>query len=584
MSDEIKVNSENTPPRKNLATLGQVKDALDKRDEKIESLKKHLDEVKREIGGESIVSVDVEYYANPKHGSNTGFFHTDDFEIQSDATIRFSKNYGQLFVHNTLTDVETTLTDGIVLAKGSYWLQGYTMPVTQMTSESALAEVKNDINIQVVEKVDGEIWDRINEKFDGLKGKTTNFEIDLTFLADSYIPTSDKFFHTEPFTTPNEFTVEYSGTYGQFTIRNVIDGTNLSIVSGTKLNGGTYVIFGYATPIATVTDAILAKIKDDIKVVTTKMSAIFESENTITRQLAQFVPTVNGDSKTVNAQMVDAYSNPFIPVFGHEYLEHWYETIYNADKPATIVLEGDSITEGYNPDYSSVNDAFLNMRGWAIKKIMKIGNFPMSNLTVVNNGHGGRKTGEWVGDATYGASSVISQYTNGYLDVTMQSNPNLLILAYGMNDADKTNSELKGLTTEQRINVFKNHMIEGLERIRGNQPVNGRPSYNKPSSQLSIIICMPTVGGNENTGRGFELWNQYLRDILVELCRKYECAFVDLTYRTYAHNKMQSRIWSTLTTTGSFGGIHPNKYSNAQIMSALQDLIYPICMWNVDVE
>ena len=38
MSDEIKVNSENTPPRKNLATLGQVKDALDKRDEKISSL------------------------------------------------------------------------------------------------------------------------------------------------------------------------------------------------------------------------------------------------------------------------------------------------------------------------------------------------------------------------------------------------------------------------------------------------------------------------------------------------------------------------------------------------------------------
>ena len=41
MNDEIKVNSENTP-RKNLATLGQVKDALDKRDEKIDSLKEDL--------------------------------------------------------------------------------------------------------------------------------------------------------------------------------------------------------------------------------------------------------------------------------------------------------------------------------------------------------------------------------------------------------------------------------------------------------------------------------------------------------------------------------------------------------------
>ena len=42
MSDKIKVNSENTPPRKNLATLGQVKDALGKRDEKIASLKEDI--------------------------------------------------------------------------------------------------------------------------------------------------------------------------------------------------------------------------------------------------------------------------------------------------------------------------------------------------------------------------------------------------------------------------------------------------------------------------------------------------------------------------------------------------------------
>ena len=44
VSDKIKVNSENTPPRKNLATLGQVKDALGKRDEKIDSLKEDISE------------------------------------------------------------------------------------------------------------------------------------------------------------------------------------------------------------------------------------------------------------------------------------------------------------------------------------------------------------------------------------------------------------------------------------------------------------------------------------------------------------------------------------------------------------
>lgn len=46
MSDEINVNSENTP-RKNLATLGQVKDALDKRDKKIDSLKEDIEQMKQ---------------------------------------------------------------------------------------------------------------------------------------------------------------------------------------------------------------------------------------------------------------------------------------------------------------------------------------------------------------------------------------------------------------------------------------------------------------------------------------------------------------------------------------------------------
>lgn len=80
MSDEIKVNSENTPPRKNLATLGQVKDALDKRDKKIDSLKE-------DIGGiyawQEITSIEVvdgkllqlkskeEYIATDAHYSKT---------------------------------------------------------------------------------------------------------------------------------------------------------------------------------------------------------------------------------------------------------------------------------------------------------------------------------------------------------------------------------------------------------------------------------------------------------------------------------------------------------------------------------
>lgn len=61
MSDEIKVNSENTPTRKNLATLGQVKDALGKRDEKIGSLKGDLYELDSRLS-EPITEISNDIY------------------------------------------------------------------------------------------------------------------------------------------------------------------------------------------------------------------------------------------------------------------------------------------------------------------------------------------------------------------------------------------------------------------------------------------------------------------------------------------------------------------------------------------
>lgn len=68
MSDKIKVNSENTPPRKNLATLGQVKDALGKRDKKISSLKEDIGEIPKKQGylssyvTDSTIKIDNEIY------------------------------------------------------------------------------------------------------------------------------------------------------------------------------------------------------------------------------------------------------------------------------------------------------------------------------------------------------------------------------------------------------------------------------------------------------------------------------------------------------------------------------------------
>ena len=209
---------------------------------------------------------------------------------------------------------------------------------------------------------------------------------------------------------------------------------------------------------------------------------------------------------------------------------------------------------------------------------MKAGNYPIENLKLINCGHGGRATSNWVGNPTLANETDLITYPNGYLDSDMKNNPDLYLLAYGMNDAD-----LSTETTEDRVNLYLDNMEEGLKRIRGNYPVNGRPAYNKNVKELSIIICMPTVPYVDSSQpRYYYNFHQYIKYRLMELCRLYQCAFVDLSLRTYGHKDFKE--WATTTDGISYHPLHPNIWSTAQTMSALQDLIYPICTWNIQVE
>lgn len=291
---------------------------------------------------------------------------------------------------------------------------------------------------------------------------------------------------------------------------------------------------------------------------------------------------ITKDKQESELNSINPYKYPLTDKWGWEYLQHWYEKIYELSS-CKIVLEGDSITEGYVNNYPNKIDCFKNMRGYHIKKIMKVGNFPLENLSLINNGHGGRSSNEWVGNATYGNPTYIEQYQNGFLDVAMKENPDLLIICWGTNDADKTNTLLPA-TIEERLVLYEANMREGLQRIRGNTIVNGRPYYNKPLSDLSIIICTPTACDLGNSGRTNDKWYQYIRKINQKLCREFGCAFVDFNMRTYT-NSYLNNTWGQLESDGiTRSGIHPNKYQDAQITSTLQDLIFPISMWNVSIE
>lgn len=366
---------------------------------------------------------------------------------------------------------------------------------------------------------------------------------------------------------------------------NTLKCESVTVTNEKNINAnGIYAIQGYVS-LKPLTQSDIDMILADMQVLNYTSSTNNVPSNLDSFQkMVNYTPSVSNDTVTTTTTAFDYYKYPVTPIWGHEYLEHWYEKIYDGVNNISIALDGDSITAGYAP-LSSVQDTFFGMKDYALKKIMKAGNYDLKKLSILNNGFGGRNTNEWVGNPTYALPYYLQKYPNGFLQTSMEHNPDLLIIGWGMNDADKNHTKFAGLTLEQRLNLFKTNMEEGLQRIRGNTSVNGRPAYNKTVKDLAIIITLPTVGTVYNTGRTYVEWFQNVRPIIQELCRKYECAFADFTARTYAHNDMSIKTWSALNSDGvTYGTIHPNKYSMAQIMSQLQDLIYPVCMWNIDID
>ena len=421
-------------------------------------------------------------------------------------------------------------------------------------------------------------------------------DIDLTVTYGKYsVGSASKdsnttYFSTQKMTLNNGSILKYTDSkYLRIELvkfnSNTLKCESVTVTNEKNINAnGIYAIQGYVS-LKPLTQSDIDMILADMQVLNYTSSTNNVPSNLDSFQkMVNYTPSVSNDTVTTTTTAFDYYKYPVTPIWGLEFLEHWYVKIYDGVNNISIALDGDSITAGYAP-LSSVQDTFFGMKDYALKKIMKAGNYDLKKLSILNNGFGGRNTNEWVGNPTYALPYYLQKYPNGFLQTSMEHNPDLLIIGWGMNDADKNHTKFAGLTLEQRLNLFKTNMEEGLKRIRGNTSVNGRPAYNKTVKDLAIIITWPTVGTVYNTGRTYVEWFQNVRPIIQELCRKYECAFADFTARTYAHNDMSIKTWSALNSDGvTYGTIHPNKYSMAQIMSQLQDLIYPVCMWNIDID
>ena len=250
-----------------------------------------------------------------------------------------------------------------------------------------------------------------------------------------------------------------------------------------------------------------------------------------------------------NKEKADPYKYPLYPVWGHEYLYSWYDKIMN-NLPIKMVWAGDSTTLN-----TGIDQAFT--RSNLGKKIMTLGGYPETDVTSINAGHGTQHTGNWLG----GDKDEDKRTPNGFLDEDMQENPDLYVIAYGVNDG--SDGHFPELSWQERIERFDENMREGLERIRGSQ-------YNKSPDDMAIIICTP-ISTNGSGNQNPQNWGDRIRPIIQRLCREYHCAFVDVLARQYDH--AFSNSWST---GGDF--VHPKATANADYMSMFEGLIFPRLM------
>lgn len=259
----------------------------------------------------------------------------------------------------------------------------------------------------------------------------------------------------------------------------------------------------------------------------------------------------------------DPYVYPLYPVWGHEYMYSWYKKIFN-NKHLTMVWVGDSTTLG-----TGVLDVNYQRHNLA-KKIMTLGGYNPELITSINAGHGSQHTATWLGyaDLDDETSDDITP-VGGFLAEDMSRNPDLYVIGYGLNDGSK--NHFKGLTWQEKIDGFESRLREGLGRIRTNGTYQSGPSYNKSADELAIIICMPTSSNSANGGQTPQSWQDRIRPIIQRACRDFKCAFVDFTARQYDHAFSSS--WS-----GNGDYVHPNDIANADYMSMLADLLFPLLL------
>jgi hypothetical protein len=208
--------------------------------------------------------------------------------------------------------------------------------------------------------------------------------------------------------------------------------------------------------------------------------------------------STNLSSATVTATQAQqnsyAYTAPRL-VFGQEYLSHWLYNIENS-VATTAMFSGDSTTSGTNVS-----------SGYTVDQLFKTSatNAGISGLTVVNEGHSGMSTANWL---------------SSYLSSDQSANPDVYFIRWSINDP------INSITAAQTIANIRT----GLACIRNGCSAGGGVGGSvsaKTVDQETIVLEMPSSTNDNPNGRGAEFYEQ-LRNGFAQAARDYQAVFIDL--------------------------------------------------------
>lgn len=275
----------------------------------------------------------------------------------------------------------------------------------------------------------------------------------------------------------------------------------------------------------------LTKLEEDVQDSINSIDGLSSDITTLTTNVSNIIDEQENLISDVNE--IKLNTNPYNAdkelVFGQEYLSYFHKLIMNRVNYANIkvTFSGDSTTAG--DSIVSNSNIITNL----FSTMTVIEGYP--NISVTNKGHSGATTNQWL---------------TTYLAGDMATNPDLLILRWGLNDA-----------TTRTISQFETDLNTALTTIRGS----------KTLSQLSIILMTPNTT-NDTPNKRDDLWHKAINPIIRKCARDYQCCFID----TYEY--LQDSVNGSDYMDNPFGDgrhIHPLDVMNMWIVSKIFEVSFP---------